>query len=81
MEMICSSEDLFLLQNSYFRGVARQEEKNLTQTTSEMNGTDTIERNSMNSFLNYCNNAAILLKTSLYQLSPTIGKRRKVHTI
>lgn len=32
---------------------------------------------SVNSFWNYCNSAANLLKTTLYQLSPPPGKFKK----
>lgn len=38
---------------------------------------DNIDRNSINTLWNYCNNAANLLKTSIYQLSPTTASSTK----
>lgn len=38
---------------------------------------DNIDRNSINTLWNYCNNAANLLKTSIYQLSPTVSSSTK----
>lgn len=53
-----------------FREVAKEE----TNSTGNVNFSDmreTVDRNSTNTLWNYWNNAANLLKTSIYQLSPT----------
>lgn len=52
--------------------MSKQQEKEMASVTNNR-GNDTMDRSSINSFWNYCNNAAILLKSSLYQLSPTTG--------
>lgn len=50
--------------------MARQQEQ---QTASVIRNNEHVAGNAFN-FRNYYNNAANLLKTSLYQLSPTTGE-------
>lgn len=38
---------------------------------------DSVDKNSINTLWNYCNNSINLLKSSVYQLSPTTGKWEK----
>lgn len=61
------------------REVAKEE----SNTTGNVNFSDlreTVDRNSTNTLWNYWNNAANLLKTSIYQLSPTTVSPNKQST-
>lgn len=61
----------------------REVEKEENNTTGNVNCSDlreTVDRNSTNTLWNYWNNAANLLKTSIYQLSPTTISPNKQST-
>lgn len=52
----------------FFRKI-EQQEKSMSQVVENWN--EESDRNSKSFLWNYCNNAANLLKTSIYQLAPT----------
>lgn len=55
-----------------------QKEKSMSQVVEHWN--EESDRNSKNFLWNYCNNAANLLKTSIYQLAPTTSNDFDFHT-
>ncbi|KAG4066219.1 hypothetical protein HA402_000443 [Bradysia odoriphaga] len=63
-EIISDEKDM----QQYLKKIERQE-KSMSQVVEHWNEEN--DRNSKNFLWNYCNNAANLLKTSIYQLAPT----------
>ena len=63
--------------NSFYRGVSSQQLE-VYDSFAEQNSYNT---SSINSFWNYCNSAATLLKTSLYQLAPSASSNLKFQNL